>query len=490
MGLRVTEYLVERRALVNTLQHAGQIHALVTEFQTYLQLLARELAAARLGIAEALAAEWQLELIGDIVTEAERDDVKRRGESRVEELGFLMLTEERKISEVLEDLPRDAIDPDRRANLLASAEEGAREIFQHVITLRASAERDHDIELGFTLSRKTITPDPPPKPPAHIFKLWFGTDRFPIMRGSKLAGFSSDRAEQVHFGSCEVTIPKTHKVGSIGSRWWYRIGRRDDQLRLATLARLEADAFWAEVSEQLSAAAEPGDAVVFIHGFNVSFEEAALRAAQIGADLALGGAMAFFSWPSRGRLLGYSADEATIEASEPHITQFLIDFAERSGARAVHLIAHSMGNRGLLRAVTRISANAAARTSKPFGQIILAAPDVDSGMFRGLAAAYPVVAARTTLYVSQGDLAVRASRLLHGADRIGFAPPIAIVEGIDTVNVTGVDLSLLGHGYVGENRSVLQDMYDLLARGTEPAKRAMVRALTDTDGRQYWEIAT
>lgn len=485
----MTDYSVERRALVNTLQHAGQVHGFVAEFQSYLEPLARELAAARFGIAEELAAEWQLEAISDIVTEAEREDVKRRGESRVEELGFLMLTEERKISEVVEDLPADAIDPDRRANLLASAADAGREIFQQLLTLRASAERDHDYELGFTLGRKSITPDAPAKPPAHIFKLWYGTDRSPIIQGSKLTGFSSDRAEQVYFGACEVTIPKTHKVGSTGSPWWHRIGRGDDRLRLATLAGLDTDAFWAGISEQLSGAAEWGDAVVFIHGFNVGFKDAALRAAQIGADLALGGAMAFFSWPSRGRLLGYSADEATIEASEPHITQFLTDFAERSGARALHIIAHSMGNRGLLRAVTRIATNAAAQSSKPFGQIILAAPDVDSGTFRGLAAAYPLVAARTTLYVSQGDLAVRASRLFHGADRIGFAPPIAIVEGIDTVNVTGVDLSLLGHGYVGENRSVIQDMYDLLARGTEPARRAMVRALTDADGRAYWEIA-
>ena len=65
---------------------------------------------------------------------------------------------------------------------------------------------------------------------------------------------------------------------------------------------------------------------IFLHGYNVSFEEAALRAAQIGFDLSIRGAMAFFSWPSQGDLAGYSADEASIEASEFVIMEFLENF--------------------------------------------------------------------------------------------------------------------------------------------------------------------
>ena len=56
--------------------------------------------------------------------------------------------------------------------------------------------------------------------------------------------------------------------------------------------------------------------------------------------------MAFYSWPSQGTLQGYPADEASIDASQGVITELLIDVAQRSGASRVHLIAHSMGNRG------------------------------------------------------------------------------------------------------------------------------------------------
>src|SRR6185436_16351410 len=140
--------------------------------------------------------------------------------------------------------------------------------------------------------------------------------------------------------------------------------------------------------------------LVVIHGYNVSFEAAALRAAQIGFDLQLPGATAFFSWPSRARLARYTADEATIQASEKHIAQFLLEFTRKSGAEQVHVIAHSMGNRGLLRAMQRILNEVGAEAGVPFGQIILAAPDEAQDVFAELSAAYRRLARRTTLYVS------------------------------------------------------------------------------------------
>ena len=103
-----------------------------------------------------------------------------------------------------------------------------------------------------------------------------------------------------------------------------------------------------------------------------------------------------------------------------------------------------MGKRGLLRAVDQIVGRAARKAAKPFGQIDLAAPNVDGGLFRSLASAYLPVGAHTTLYKSVVDLAIRASRLFHGAPRIGFTPPMPIIDGIDTIKVTGADLTLLG----------------------------------------------
>jgi esterase/lipase superfamily enzyme len=198
--------------------------------------------------------------------------------------------------------------------------------------------------------------------------------------------------------------------------------------------------------------------------------------------------MAFFSWPSRGTLGGYMADAATIEASEQDITNFMIDFVFKSGAEAVHIIAHSMGNRGVLRAVNRIAGQAQQRSGVPFGQVILAAADVDSDTFRQLSGAYAQIARRTTLYVSERDRAVEASHWLHQFPRVGLMPPICVASGIDTIGVANVDLTLLGHGYIGEAREVLTDMHQLITTGTPPERRFGLTAASTPQGERYWLI--
>ncbi len=130
--------------------------------------------------------------------------------------------------------------------------------------------------------------------------------------------------------------------------------------------------------------------------------------------------MAFFSWPSRGSLGGYAADEASIEASDAAIADFLVRLATDSGASRVHVIAQSMANRGLLRAIQRIMAQTSATADVRFGQEFLAAPDLDAALFRDLAALYPRVSERTTLYVSARNRALEISHWLHQFDRAGY----------------------------------------------------------------------
>jgi esterase/lipase superfamily enzyme len=219
----------------------------------------------------------------------------------------------------------------------------------------------------------------------------------------------------------------------------------------------------------------------------VSFQDAALRAAQLGFDLGVGGVMAFYSWPSKGTLQGYPADEATIEASEGFIADFLANMAAQSGASRVHIIAHSMGNRGLLRAIDRIAMTAAQRTSTPFDQIVLAAADVDQDTFKRLSVAYQRVARRTTMYVCSRDRAVEASHWLHDFPRAGLTPPVLVVPGIDTINVSNLDLTLLGHGYVAEARELLTDIHTLLRDGSPPSKRFGLRRMTAPGG-EYWVV--
>ncbi len=322
------------------------------------------------------------------------------------------------------------------------------------------------------------------------YRVWYATTRRPVDPADPSRGFGVERDDAVHYGNCTVFVPKSHKIGMVGSPWWKRLATlTDDRLRLTAIASNAEAAFWRGVTEQLAQTAEDSrDALVFVHGFNVDFQEAALRAAQIGFDLQFRGAMAFYSWASRGELGKYLADEAAVELDEDVIAGFLSRFAAGTGARKVHVIAHSMGNRAVLRAVDRIARDAQGRSGVRFGQFVLAAPDVDARKFRQLSDAYRAVAERTTLYISSRDLAVETSKWLHDFPRAGLLPPVTVAAGIDTVNVANADLTLLGHGYVAEARNVLSDIHALLRNGAPPDSRFGIRPMTTAAGEHYWMI--
>jgi esterase/lipase superfamily enzyme len=322
------------------------------------------------------------------------------------------------------------------------------------------------------------------------YRVWFATDRQPVPASTAIVDYATERDRGVHYGACDVFIPDSHITASLGSPWWWRLLRRgDDRLRIRRGVELGEDSFWRALRTQVDIAKQgEKHAVVFIHGYNTSFRQAALRTAQLGVDLRIAGAMAFFSWPSNGSMFYYPGDEAAIEASEPAITDFLVAFADNAGAEAVHIIAHSMGNRGLLRAVAAIAATAQSRTGKPFNQIILAAPDVDSDVFARLATAYRDVCERTTLYVASKDWAVRASALLHRYARAGFIPPVTIVDGIDTIDASNVGLAGIGHSYFGDVKQVVGDIHELMQSGREPGKRFGISARISPAGTGYWQL--
>lgn len=305
------------------------------------------------------------------------------------------------------------------------------------------------------------------------YPVWFGTNRKPVDANDSAKGFGAEIDNRLHFGKRIVRIPSSHRPGELGSPLWKRLLTGiDDRITVDPATVLAPDAFTREVRAFL-ARLDPADrnVLVYIHGFNTSFDDAALRAAQLGFDLKVPGITAFYSWPSRGNLTAYLTDVSAIEASEQHIADFLVKATALADNGKVHIIAHSMGNRGLLRAMHRATAQAALRSGTRFGQIFLAAPDVDAALFRQLASVYPQVSERTTLYVADQDKAFAALEWLSDGGRVGGAPPVLVLPGIDTVRVHGAGLFQLGHSYIAEELDVLRDIRAQLHRKEAPEAR-------------------
>ncbi len=149
---------------------------------------------------------------------------------------------------------------------------------------------------------------------------------------------------------------------------------------LSVTARRITASFYKDVAARVRAS--PGkNAFIFVHGYNVTFADAARRTAQMAYDLGFDGAPVFYSWPSQASYAAYKVDETNAEWAVLDFKNFLEQFAKQSQADSIFLIAHSMGSRVLAGALKELVLEDPAIRPK-FKEIIFAAPDIDADTFR------------------------------------------------------------------------------------------------------------
>lgn len=267
------------------------------------------------------------------------------------------------------------------------------------------------------------------------------------------------------FGYCYVSIPKDHRMGEMEAPSKLRFEFKpnpEKHIVLMSAAKTSREEFFNDINTLLRSTSG-SNAFVFVHGFNVTFEDAARRTAQMAYDLEFNGVPVFFSWPSQGNIPTYTVDERNIEWAEADLKGFLLDFLRHSQADNVYVIGHSMGTRALARSIVSIGAEDSVAAKKLKG-VILAAPDIDAVVFkRDIAPKLIGTGRNVTLYASSNDRALGLSKKIHGYQRAGETTgELVIVNGMDTIDASNVDTSLVGHTYYGDNRSIISDMHYLL----------------------------
>ena len=322
-----------------------------------------------------------------------------------------------------------------------------------------------------------------------VVRVFFATDR--NVTGNELPAkkFGAERS-QLAYGSTTISIPRDHKLGvtETPSIWKLEFRENPDKHVILQSAVIQPkDEFFSAIAERVHSSAD-GSAFVFVHGYNVTFEDAAKRTAQISYDLGFDGAPVFYSWPSEGKTAAYTIDEGNVEWAQSNLKNFLEDFFVRSDAKNVYLIAHSMGSRALTRAVSSLMAER--KDFQPrLKEIILAAPDIDAAVFKkDIAPALKAAGRPITLYVSSKDIALIASKKVHRYPRAGESGRgLVVVPGIETVDATGVDTGFLGHSYFADTRTVLSDMSTLFKTGQRAGQRFGLRD-AGTHNNRYWSF--
>ena len=321
-------------------------------------------------------------------------------------------------------------------------------------------------------------------------EIFYATDRARTGRSYPAEFYGAGRGP-LETGIAVVTVPDEHTPGQLEAPSVWKLEFAANPVRHVMLRSVEPvpqEAFFSRMRE-LIGKQERREAFIFIHGYNVTFEAAARRAAQLAHDMNYSGLPILYSWPSQGSTVGYISDTAVVQLSARRLSRFLDQVVAQSEAEKIHIVAHSMGNRALTEALELMALRHRGESeAPPFGQIVFAAPDVDMGLFAEILPTISPLASRMTLYASENDWALASSQQLHGnAPRAGQGGnDILSAMGIDSVDMSELGEDMLAHGYFADDRSALVDLVSLIWRNVDPEYRCGLQAEPAPSGRKTW----
>lgn len=225
--------------------------------------------------------------------------------------------------------------------------------------------------------------------------------------------FSSLQSQTLRFARYVISIPPTHKTGSI--EWPGDLPDPATDFVTIRAERLSEAGFRTSIAE----ADGKGHSIrLFVHGYNNSFPETVYRLAQIAADASDNRVPVLFAWPSQGSPLSYNADRAAASASTGGLARTIEILAERPRAQVV-LLAHSMGGWLTMETLARMSREHHRPVFERLSNVVLAAPDIDiDDMVHQLESIGPLPRP-LTLLVSSDDAALTLSRVITGGRRVG-----------------------------------------------------------------------
>ncbi len=222
-------------------------------------------------------------------------------------------------------------------------------------------------------------------------------------------GFTPDRSETLSYAAFTIAIPPNHVPGEI--EWPYSAKPHPEkEFTVVRHVMMTKQAFDKAVNE---AARPSGRTTVFVHGFNVSFQEGLFRLAQLTHDADVSGVPVYFSWPSRGRLLDYVTDKDSATFSRDGLADVLKQMSGLSNVRSVLLFGHSMGGWLTMESLRQL-AIAGDKTTLNKLNVILAAPDIDGDVFKAQLDVIGPLDPPLLVLVSPDDRALKASKLIQG----------------------------------------------------------------------------
>ena len=359
--------------------------------------------------------------------------------------------------------------------------------------------------------------------------LFYVTDRNVRSLDGQVTGYGTDRSDSMGFGMARVRfgaadwsdlVARTHvdrggrmsalQVESLQELVRFSdiplvAERREGGLRQspeAVAAYLgEAKAFQAAIRAEAQRTGN-GRVLVYVHGVNNDFENAMQTLANLWHFSGRRSTPVAFSWPAgNGGLLGYFRDREAGDFSVYHAKEMLRLIAEIPEVKDIDVVAHSRGTSVMTQALREMiifnrGRGLPPKTAMKTGTLILAAPDLDTGLVRQRLSSerFSEAFEQVNIYVNPDDLALRLSSFITKYPRIGAAEEEGfrpgeledlrkqgLVHFIRVENAGGSE----SHSYFRSNPAVLSDI--VLALRTRAFPGGTLRPL-EPDPDTIWRL--
>jgi esterase/lipase superfamily enzyme len=273
--------------------------------------------------------------------------------------------------------------------------------------------------------------------------LLVATSRKPVNSGRAKPWFGPERSSTMTVARAKLLPPDDSRfsLAAVGLVDW-RLDR--------------VDPVSGEVGDLLAQAGGGGDVLIYVHGFNQTFETAVLDAARLSDAIKFRGRTMVFSWPSRAELFDYVYDRDSATFSRDDFERVLSSIVSAPGAGRVHIVAHSMGTMLALESLRQLYARYGDTVTGKIGAVVFASPDIDMDVFSSAVSRIGPLAGKITVITSTNDRALALSgRIAGGMTRVGAAEKAAIERlGVRVIDASDAGWGLINHDLFLSNDEV------------------------------------
>jgi esterase/lipase superfamily enzyme len=274
--------------------------------------------------------------------------------------------------------------------------------------------------------------------------LLVATNRKPVDGARTKPWFGPERAAGLSIAHAKLTPPGDGRfsLSSVGLDDW----------------RLDAIESVPQIGDLPGQTIGPHDVLIYVHGFNQTFETSVLDAARLSDGIRFRGDTLAFSWPSKAKLLDYGYDRDSAMFSRDSLEKVLDGLLASPTVGRLNIVAHSIGTMLTMEALRQLYAHQGDMIAERLGAVVFASPDIDMDVFASSVERIGPIARKITVLTATNDRALAVSRWMAGGmTRVGAAQKAQLEQlGLHVIDASQEGWGVVNHDLFLSNGQIRQ----------------------------------